>query len=188
MKSHAETLPPPEGQEMTDFLRQTRAAMEPTLKPRRKHRPKTHRQVALGVAALLVAGGGAAVASTASSSNRNPDSYSAQSEKWGVPHGVTADGRTYGTSPAGGDDSRIFLTEYPDLIQVIGDHGKTGYVDSKMLFGWEPNKQCESQVLPVYAQDGRTRIDTFTSGDEGARLKGFTVKSSSPCSGDGSPD
>lgn len=167
---------------MTDFLHQARAAMEPTLKPGRQHRPKAHRQVALGVAALLVAGGGAAVASTASSSNRNPDSYSAQSERWGVPHGVTADGRTYGTSPAGGEDSRIFLTEYPDLVQVVGDHGRTGYVDSKELFGWEPHKPCQSQVLTVYAQDGQTQIDTFTSGDEGARPKGLTVKSSSPCS------
>jgi len=131
--------------------------------------------------ALVVAGGGAAVASggpfpTIDAPGRDLTSAES-SDHFGIPHGVTADGRTYGAAPWTGSSrgpaspGPATPPEDPDLIAVRGDHGIVGFVDSREL-NRLPRDPCEEpKVWPVFAEDGVTRVDTFTSGSR----EGWTV-------------
>ncbi|HYQ73885.1 hypothetical protein [Cellulomonas sp.] len=78
-----------------------------------------------------------------------------------------ATGQTYGSTLG-----RESLAEAPDLVEVVGNEGRTGYVAKEHLFAPEPSTPEEAVALtratsgertvPVLASDGRTQIDTFT--------------------------
>ncbi|MDE7364194.1 MAG: hypothetical protein K2N27_04810, partial [Ruminococcus sp.] len=94
--------------------------------------------------------------------------YAAMTEE--VECGVNANGQTYGIL----DDST------PDLIAVLGDNGKAGYVYATDFF--TPSPSCPEEAVAyqkardkaiadgtyvprsinVYESDGETLIDTFT--------------------------
>ena len=96
-----------------------------------------------------------------------------------VPHSdteyaVNESGQTYGAG------LRVMYTEdLPDLVAVIGDNGKEGYIRKSDFIGYEPQTPAEAvriterqdagllppEVYPVYLSDGVTEIDTFTVGD-----------------------
>lgn len=78
---------------------------------------------------------------------------------------TNAFGQTYGS------DAYVEPEKAPDLIAVAGDHGKFGYVYRDELNGpefqspedalrWQGSYKAD--VLVVYAQDGKTKVDTFT--------------------------
>ncbi len=83
-----------------------------------------------------------------------------------------AHGQSFGKAPideAANESAPIF----PDLVAVVGDDGKEGYVRSADLEGdgHEPatpedaiamQAKAHDRVLPVYESDGTTQIDTFT--------------------------
>lgn len=72
----------------------------------------------------------------------------------------------------------IYVSDYPDLIAVLGDNGIEGYAYQADLDGEKPScpeeaaKMMEEaekngfpkRVINVYDSDGRTVIDTFTIG------------------------
>lgn len=84
---------------------------------------------------------------------------------------VNADGKTIGTIPEAESEDK-----FPDLIPVVGDNGKAGYVYVSELNGDTPsspeeavkrheaiaNGTYEPRVINVYEADGKTVIDTFT--------------------------
>ena len=84
---------------------------------------------------------------------------------------INENGQTYGTTP----DS-VYLEDYPDLISVIGDNGKQGYIykedyigdlpdspeDAEKIAEAQHNGTYEPRTVNVYASDGKTVIDTFT--------------------------
>lgn len=80
------------------------------------------------------------------------------------------DGRTIGTLPT--DDKPLAVKDMPDLIKVSGDSGKLGYVTREdFLGGPAPSSpeealaeqaDAKTETIPVYAEDGKTVIDTFT--------------------------
>lgn len=86
-------------------------------------------------------------------------------------YAVNANGQTYGTS---GDAN--YPEDYPDLIAVIGDSGKQGYVYREDFLGdlaASPEEAVEIEntirngtyvprSVKVYDSDGVTVIDTFT--------------------------
>ena len=88
-----------------------------------------------------------------------------------VGYQINENDQTYGTAP----DS-VYPEDYPDLISVIGDNGKQGYIYKEDYFGdiamspEEAEKITEAQrsgtyepqTLNVYASDGKTVLDTFT--------------------------
>ena len=88
-----------------------------------------------------------------------------------VGYQINENDQTYGTAP----DS-VYPEDYPDLISVIGDNGKQGYLYKEDYFGdiamspEEAVKITEAQrsgtyeprTLNVYASDGKTVLDTFT--------------------------
>ena len=88
-----------------------------------------------------------------------------------VGYQINENDQTYGTAP----DS-VYPEDYPDLISVIGDNGKQGYIYKEDYFGdiamspEEAEKIAEAQrsgtyeprTLNVYASDGKTVLDTFT--------------------------
>lgn len=150
--------PPPEGDELVVFLDEARGAIERVrsgspMRPRRR-RPL----VAGGLAAVVLVGAGSAVAAN----------------QW---FGTTPDGRTYGRTPDGAGMG-LGLERQPDLVAVRGDHGVEGYVSKESLnapFLETPSSpeaalrtQAERRknpiVLPVFAKDGTTQVDTFTLG------------------------
>jgi hypothetical protein len=57
----------------------------------------------------------------------------------------------------------------PELIRAVGDSGIEGYVRFEDLEGPRPSSPEEAlefsgtdRVIPLYAEDGRTVIDTYT--------------------------
>lgn len=84
---------------------------------------------------------------------------------------INENGQTYGSAP----DS-VYPEDFPDLISVIGDNGKQGYVYKEDYIGDLPdspeeaekiaeaqhNGTYEPRTVNVYASDGKTVIDTFT--------------------------
>jgi hypothetical protein len=150
--------PPPEGNDLVVFLGEARGAVE-RARVDSHMRPRRRRSlVAGGLAALVLVGGGSAVAAN----------------QW---FGVTPDGRTYGKTPDGAGMG-LGLERQPDLVAVYGDHGVEGYVSKESLnapFLETPSSpegalraQAERRknpiVLPVFAEDGTTQVDTFTLG------------------------
>lgn len=142
----------------------------------------------IGVAAVLGMGAGAFAAQNdapkpppiASENETGTVGKLAPPTKTSVPSGKTQDGRSFGpalvpTGPDGGEFSAESDKDQPDLIAVQGDNGRKGYVVFKDLM-WEPEinspedaarymearKQDGPRVLPVYAEDGVTQIDSFT--------------------------
>lgn len=79
-------------------------------------------------------------------------------------------GLTYGSSLGRGTPEAA-----PDLVEVIGNDGKTGYVHKEHLFPELPESPAEALALsarssgeftvPVFESDGTTQIDTFTVND-----------------------
>ena len=109
--------------------------------------------VTLGIAGLLVGG---ALAAGASSSDGGLHSRE---------YPTNASGLTYG--------SDFGAAQEPDLVLVIGDQGREGYVYSVELYPPAPPSPREAlatqtpadeieAVLKVYLSDGLTQIDTFT--------------------------
>ena len=88
-----------------------------------------------------------------------------------VDYEINENGQTYGTTP----DS-VYLEDYPDLISVIGNNGKQGYIYKEDYIGDLPDSPEEAEKIAeaqhngtdeprtfnVYASDGKTVIDTFT--------------------------
>lgn len=102
------------------------------------------------------------------------DSPKLPSEQDGMPTGITADGRTYGS-----ELDAQYGAPLPDLIGVIGDTGVKGYIDQKAEAKvWdEIDRLGPGEVsgtsravlggeikLPVYDTDGSTVIDHYTLG------------------------
>lgn len=79
-----------------------------------------------------------------------------------------AEGDTFGKMPTEGG-----IEQLPDLVAVVGIHGKTGYARAEDLgVAAEPPSSPEEAVrqqqarsadreIPVYAEDGATIVDTF---------------------------
>lgn len=150
-------VPPPQGDELVAFLAAARRGIDPKLRRANNTRQRRRRTfLGGGLAVVIVVGGGATVAAN----------------DW---FETTPDGRTYGGVPSGTD----FLDRgAPDLIAVLGDHGRQGYVSKELLaapFNDVPTspedaladqlaRKRNPAVLPVYAADGKTQIDTFTMG------------------------
>lgn len=80
-------------------------------------------------------------------------------------------GQSYGKLPTG-DASSYNDEDLPDLQAAVGDHGVEGYLDARDLEGEEPSTPEEAlaqqesaaptKVVPVYASDGTTVVDSFT--------------------------
>jgi len=81
---------------------------------------------------------------------------------------LNASGETYGSAQYAQPGQE------PDLILVVGDQGRTGYVTAEDFAGPEVSNPEEASrymesdyarngvVVPVYAADGTTQIDVFT--------------------------
>lgn len=78
-----------------------------------------------------------------------------------------AKGDTYGKLPFDGSADQV-----PDLVAVVGTHGKQGYVRPQDLHltddapsspeeALKQQSQSVDEEIPVYGQDGSTVIDTF---------------------------
>lgn len=161
---------PPNDSDMDDFIAEGRTLLLTRIRSTSpKRRRSWRRDVAIGFASVLVIGTGAAVASPGGFA----DFRGSDQPSYHGPRGTTEDGRSYGSSLD--PDGRQL-----DLVAVVGDHGKAGFVDRAELEGWEPSKLCETQRLPVYATDGETQLDTFTSGGRAdSQVNGFRVTSRS---------
>jgi len=156
--NHFNMSEPPSGVAMDTFLAEGEPDLITRVRANPPRRRRLRRYVAVGGAALIVAGGGAAFAS--SQMAEEPETYQEQSARFKVDTGVTADGRTYGAVPPFGSDNMIEEKDFPDLVAVQGDHGIQGFAERKAM-----NKEPEagqSIVVPVYAKDGVTKIDTYT--------------------------
>lgn len=93
-----------------------------------------------------------------------------------APAGTTPDGRSFGGFP---DSEDAAFEDLPELVAVVGDHGIKGYADKRPLFGegaeppspdskeWDDYviENAKPIVVPVFASDGVTKVDTFTIGD-----------------------
>jgi hypothetical protein len=128
---------------------------------------------------------GFAVATTAfamAEKNENvveePVMYNAETNE-PIPH-VSSDyyevneyGQTFGSTL-----DVMYVSDYPDLVAVLGDNGIRGYAYQTDLDGEQPSCPEEAvrmmeererngnppRVINVYESDGRTVIDTFTIG------------------------
>lgn len=88
-------------------------------------------------------------------------------------HAITPNGLTYGKIPSAGADGLLPLDHLPDLVAVIGDGGKSGYVladellndgvasPDEALAANQSNRE-RPRVLQVFDKDGVTVIDRFT--------------------------
>ncbi len=88
-----------------------------------------------------------------------------------VDYDVNESGQTYGSGLYAN-----YISDLPDLIAVVGDSGRNGYVYAEDFIGDEPsspeeavrlmeakkNGTYKAPVLTVYDSDGKTVIDTFT--------------------------
>lgn len=109
-------------------------------------------------------------------SNDDPTVYTDAEMTQALPHNhpdypVNENGQTYGTT---GDAN--YVEDYPDLIAVIGDSGKQGYIYREDFLGDVPSSLEEAveientirngtyvpRSVKVYDADGVTVIDTFT--------------------------
>lgn len=119
---------------------------------------------AIGVTAGVVLGAnGIGTASPAHASGVGAGTHDPERE----PLHRNADGMTYGSALG-----REGLSEAPDLVEVVGNAGHTGFVAKEHLFPPDPSTPEEAVTLtrttsgertvPVLASDGRTQIDTFT--------------------------
>lgn len=80
---------------------------------------------------------------------------------------VNDNGQTYGSEAHASSPD-----ESPDLVLVLGDNGREGYVYAKDLHQPAPTTPEEALrlqnsgevVLDVYQSDGVTKVDTFTIG------------------------
>lgn len=158
--SHFNLSEPPSGVAMDTFLAEGEPALITRVRLNAPRRRRLRRYVAAGGAALIVAGGGAAFAGSQMSDE--PETYQDQSARFKVPTGVTEDGRTYGAVPPFGSDNMIEEKDFPDLVAVQGDHGIQGFAERKAM-SKEP-AAGQSVVVPVYAEDGVTKVDTYTIG------------------------
>ena len=130
--------------------------------------------VALLAAAIAIASLGTAV--VAYTKITSPAVYYDKEMTQIVPHTyvdyeVNENGQTYGTNI-----ESPYVEDFPDLIAVIGDNGKQGYVYMDEFVGTSPSspEEAEAQtkslengtytpkVYNVYEADGVTIIDTFT--------------------------
>lgn len=137
-----------------------------------KRKPKL--SVVLLAAAITVASLGTAVIAYAKVTS--PPVYHDKEMTQIVPHvyvdyEVNENGQTYGT-----DIDSPYVEDLPDLMAVIGDHGKQGYVYRDEFFGDKPSSPEEAveiqksidngtyipRSLNVYEADGKTVIDTLT--------------------------
>ena len=139
---------------------------------KRKREPKL--SVVLLAAAITIASLGTAMIAYAKITS--PPVYHDKEMTQIVPHTyvdyeVNENGQTYGT-----DIDSPYVEDLPDLMAVIGDHGKQGYVYRDELLGDPPSSPEEAveiqksiengtyipKVLNVYESDGETIIDTIT--------------------------
>lgn len=144
---------------------------------------------------MSVVGGAFAIAVSAgfiTAASGNPGDYAQTftpagqgelpSKKFSVPHGTTADGRSYGSML----DQSHGVKPY-DLIWVESDNGKFGFIDrveaDSIIDDVAPEdapalkaKVDAGEVkLPVFDRDGVTQIDTFTIGpSKDPRFKRYT--------------
>ncbi|MBO5319823.1 MAG: hypothetical protein J6B01_08490 [Ruminococcus sp.] len=90
---------------------------------------------------------------------------------------VNKNGQTYGSCA-----DAVYIEDHPDLVSVVGNDGKVGYIYKEDMLGEDPScpeeavkmmeerKKAEEngtytpKVCNVYASDGETIIDTFTIG------------------------
>lgn len=138
----------------------------------RKRKPKL--SVVLLAAAITIASLGTAMIAYAKITS--PPVYHDKEMTQIVPHTyvdyeVNENGQTYGT-----DIDSPYVEDLPDLMAVIGDHGKQGYVYRDEFLGDPPSSPEEAveiqksiengtyipKVYNVYESDGVTIIDTFT--------------------------
>lgn len=85
---------------------------------------------------------------------------------------INSNGKTYGSGSAA-----LYVEDMPDLMRVIGDNGKEGYVYTSEVIGDPPASPEEAiriqeeneakgytptEVLNVYDSEGNNVIDTFT--------------------------
>lgn len=138
----------------------------------RKRKPKL--SVVLLAAAITIASLGTAMIAYAKITS--PPVYHDKEMTQIVPHTyvdyeVNENGQTYGT-----DIDSPYVEDLPDLMAVIGDHGKQGYVYRDEFLGDPPSNPEEAveiqksiengtyipKVYNVYESDGVTIIDTFT--------------------------
>lgn len=123
---------------------------------------KTKLSLAIPAAGLVVAGvAGYAVASSGIGEDDDTRHYP-----------TTPDGRTFGDLPT--DNGPLPVEKIPDLVGVVGDNGVEGYAKAEDLDGPGPEPTSPEEALrlqdeapaewivPVYAEDGITQIDTFT--------------------------
>ena len=139
---------------------------------KRKRKPKL--SVVLLAAAITIASLGTAMIAYAKITS--PPVYHDKEMTQIVPHTyvdyeVNENGQTYGT-----DIDSPYVEDLPDLMAVIGDHGKQGYVYRDEFLGDPPSSPEEAvaiqksiengtyipKVYNVYESDGVTIIDTFT--------------------------
>lgn len=156
--NHFNRTAPPVGAAMDQFLTEGEPALIRRVRSQGARTRRWRRIGAAGGALVIVAGG-----STAVTANNWFD--------------TTPDGRTYGKTPAG-TGMGIGVERQPDLVAVDGDHGVNGYVSKELLnapFLHMPKSPAEAlkeqaekarnpTVLPVFAADGTTQVDTFTMG------------------------
>lgn len=81
---------------------------------------------------------------------------------------INENGQTYGSASSEED-------ELPDLIAVIAENGKQGYVYKEDFTGEMPKspdeaaelpKESDNIVIPVYESDGTTEIGTYKISEE----------------------
>lgn len=139
---------------------------------KRKRKPKL--SVVLLAAAITIASLGTAMIAYAKITS--PPVYHDKEMTQIVPHTyvdyeVNENGQTYGK-----DIDSPYVEDLPDLMAVIGDHGKQGYVYRDEFLGDPPSSPEEAveiqksiengtyipKVLNVYESDGETIIDTIT--------------------------
>ncbi len=84
---------------------------------------------------------------------------------------TNSSGETYGSSA-----NALYIEDFPDLMAVIGDNGKEGYVRTIDMIGEAPASPEEAlkiqensarrgnppTIINVYDSDGKTVIDTYT--------------------------
>ena len=126
--------------------------------------------VATSIATVFV--GFSALASTSSSTFIYADKeHTVLPESEPPVYGVNQNGETYGSSAY----ARTYEEE-PDLIAAIGDNGEKGYIRRSESEEEDPSSPEEAlriqneranqppRIIPLYAEDGITVLDTFTIG------------------------
>lgn len=118
---------------------------------------RSHRVLAVAVAVVAGLSSGWAIA-RAASGNDGID----RPRIGTVPKDVDGDGLV----------SDVGEETYPEFIGVVGDHGVVGYSRLEDLRGEIPSSPeealdmaGETRVIPVYADDGVTQVDTLTETD-----------------------